>query len=162
MVVEARGLTREGGVMHQGVGRRVLATGSQRWAWSWGLVCRLLGAAGLAASGAVHLQLWVSGYSVIAVIGPLFLLDAVGSWLLALLLVGTRFRLLAAAAILVELGAITGLALASTVGIFGFQESGFGDGGQILAAYGTESVATLLLAASLALGWRRGGDGAGR
>jgi hypothetical protein len=33
-------------------------------------------------------------------------------------------------------------------------------GGQILAAYGTESLAVLLLAASLVLGRRRGGGSA--
>jgi hypothetical protein len=149
--------------MRQVVGRRVLALGPGSWAWSWGLACRVLGAAGVAASGGVHLQLWASGYSVIAVIGPLFILDAVGSWLLALLLVGTRFRLIAAAAIVVELGAITGLALASTIGIFGFQESGFGDGGQILAAYATESLAAVLLAVSLVLGRsRRSGEAESR
>ncbi len=130
--------------------------------WGWSLACRLLGAAGVAAAGAVHFQLWIAGYHGVSVIGPLFLLDSVGSWLLALLLVATRLRLAAAAGIAVELGAIAGLALASTVGLFGFQESGFGDGGQILAAYATESLAALLLATSLALGRPRRGAGAGR
>ena len=124
------------------------------------VACRLLGAAGVAAAGAIHFQLWATGYNVIAVIGPLFLLDAVGSWLLALLLAGSRFRVLAALGVAVELGAIAGLAVASTTGLFGFRESGFGVGGQILAAYGTESLAVLLLAASLVLGRRRGGGSA--
>ena len=115
----------------------------------------------MAASGAIHFQLWVTGYNVVDVIGPLFILDAVGSWLLALLLVGLRFRVLAALGIAVELGAIAGLAIASTTGLFGFRESGFGVGGQILAAYGTESLAVLLLASSLVLS-RRGGDGSAR
>ena len=121
------------------------------WTPSWSLGCRLVGAAGIAASGAIHFQLWTSGYNVIAVIGPLFLLDAIGSWLVALTLLGTRFRVVAAAAILMELGAIGGLALASTVGLFGFQETGTGVGGQIMAAYGTEALAVILLTASLAL-----------
>jgi hypothetical protein len=121
------------------------------WAPSWHLVCRLVGAAGVAASGTIHFQLWNSGYSVIAVIGPLFLLDAIGSWLVALALLATRFRAVAGAAILLELGAIAGLALASTAGLFGFQETGTVVGGQIMGAYGTESVAVLLLAASLVL-----------
>ena len=122
----------------------------------WSTVCRLLGAAGVAAAGAIHFQLWDSSYNVISVIGPLFLLDALGSWVLAVLLVGLRFRVLAALGIAVELGAIGGLAVASTTGLFGFRESGFGVGGQILAAYATESLAVLLLAASLVLGRRRG------
>jgi hypothetical protein len=118
---------------------------------SWSLACRLVGAAGVAASGAIHFQLWTSGYSVIAVIGPLFLLDAIGSWLVALTLIGTRLRVVAAAAILMELGAIGALALASTTGLFGFQETGTGVGGQIMAAYGTEALAVIMLAVSLAL-----------
>ena len=89
-------------------------------------------------------------------IGPLFLLDALGGSVLAVLLVGLRFRVLAALGIAVELGAIGGLAVASTTGLFGFRESGFGVGGQVLAAYATESLAVLLLAASLVLGRRRG------
>lgn len=127
----------------------------------WATACRLFGAAGVAASGAIHFQLWVTGYNVVDVIGPLFILDAVGSWLLALLLVGLRFRVLAALGIALELGAVAGLAIASTTGLFGFRESGFGVGGQILAAYGTESLAVLLLAASLVLS-RRGRDGSAR
>ena len=76
---------------------------------------------------------------------------------MALTLLGTRLWVVAAAAILMELGAIGGLALASTVGLFGFQETGTGVGGQIMAAYGTEALAVILLVASLAL--NRGGPG---
>jgi len=131
--------------------RRAAVTHTSMWTPSWSLGCRLVGAAAIAASGAVHFQLWASGYNVIAVIGPLFLLDAIGSWLVALTLLATRFWVVAAAGILMELGAIAGLALASTTGLFGFQETGTGVGGQIMAAYGTEALAVLLLAASLAL-----------
>jgi len=137
------------------------ATGHTRpGARMWSTACRLLGAAGVAAAGAIHFQLWVTGYNVINVIGPLFLLDALGSWVLALLLAGLRFRVLAALGIAVELGAIAGLAVASTTGLFGFRESGFGVGGQVLAAYRTESLAAVLLAASLVLSRRRGGGSA--
>ncbi len=135
------------------------ATGRARsGARTWSTACRVVGAAAVAAAGAIHFQLWATGYNVVSVIGPLFLLDAIGSWLLALLLVGLRFRVLVALGIAVELGAITGLAVASTTGLFGFRESGFGVGGQILAAYSTESLAVVLLAASLVLSRRPEGD----
>ena len=137
--------------------RRAAVENASMWTPSWSLACRLVGAAGVAASGAIHFQLWTSGYSVIAVIGPLFLLDAIGSWPWALTLLGTPFWVVAAASILIELGAIGGLALASTVGLFGFQETGTGVAGQIMAAYGTEALAVILLVASLAL--NRGGLG---
>jgi hypothetical protein len=117
----------------------------------WSLVCLVLGSAGMAASGAIHLQLWAIAYSEVAVIGPLFLLDAVFSWLIALVLLAFRHPLVAAAGILMELGAIAGLALATTTALFGFHESGAGVGGQIAAAYGTESLAAVMLVASLAL-----------
>jgi hypothetical protein len=121
------------------------------WTPSWSLACRLVGAAAIAASGAIHFQLWSSGYNVLSVIGPLFLLDAIGSWVLGLTLVATRFWVLAAAGILMELGAIAGLALASTTGLFGFTETGIGVGGQIMAAYGTEALAVIVLTTSLVL-----------
>jgi hypothetical protein len=117
----------------------------------WSLVCLGLGAAAMAASGGIHFQLWATGYSAVAVIGPLFLLDAVFSWLIAVALVATRHPLVAAAGMLMELGAIAGLALASTTSLFGFHGSGFGVGGQVVAAYGTEILAAVMLAASLAL-----------
>jgi hypothetical protein len=105
----------------------------------------------MAAAGGIHLQLWLSGYASVSVIGPLFLLDAAASWAVALLVVLTRHRVAAALGVAIELGAITGLALASTTGLFGFHQGGGGVAGQIAAAYATEGAAAALLAASLVL-----------
>jgi len=120
-----------------------------------GSLCRILGAGAVAAAGGLHLQLWATGYSAVSVIGPLFLLDGIASSLVALALLVSRHPLVAVAGAALELGAIAGLALASTTGLFGFHQAGAGVGGDILAAYGTEGFAAVMLAASIGLGWAR-------
>jgi hypothetical protein len=90
----------------------------------WAL--RVLGAALLAVMGWIHLDLWLSGYRTIDVIGPAFLLNAIGGFGLAVLLLVTPRPLLAwvaALGALTALGTLGGLVLATTVGLFGFTES---------------------------------------
>jgi hypothetical protein len=90
----------------------------------WGL--RLLGAALLAAMGWIHLDLWLDGYRTIDVIGPAFLLNTIGGFGLAALLLVTPHRFLpwvAALGALTALGTLAGLLLSTTVGLFGFVES---------------------------------------
>ena len=81
------------------------------------------GAALLAWSGVIHLQLWSDGYRGIPVIGPLFLIQGIASIALALpLVVFRRLVLLAAGAILLAATAV-GLLLSAGIGLFGYQES---------------------------------------
>jgi hypothetical protein len=90
----------------------------------WAL--RITGAALLAAMGAIHLDLWGDGYRTLDLIGPAFLLNAIaGFGLAALLLVTPRpvVHWVAALGALTAAGTLTGLLLASTVGLFGFVES---------------------------------------
>lgn len=87
---------------------------------------RVVGAALLAATGAIHLHLYDSGYRTIATIGPLFLLNGVlGIAVAAALVVVPRRWLpwvsLAGGAL--EAGTLGGLLLSLTVGLFGFTES---------------------------------------
>jgi hypothetical protein len=87
---------------------------------------RLLGAALLAAVGWIHLDLWLDGYRGIDVIGPAFLLNTIGGFGLAVLLLVTPGRFLAWVAVLGALtaaGTLAGLLLSTTVGLFGFVES---------------------------------------
>jgi hypothetical protein len=89
-------------------------------------VLRILGAGLLAATGWIHLDLWLDGYRTIEVIGPAFLLDALaGFGLAALLLVTPRpvVGWVAGLGALVAAGTLGGLLLATTVGLFGFVES---------------------------------------
>ena len=83
---------------------------------------RLLIAAAVLVSAAVHLKVWVDGYRDLNVIGPLFLLNVVAGVVIAVLLVAWRhwLPLLLAAGF----GAATLLAFvtAATVGLFGVHE----------------------------------------
>lgn len=90
------------------------------------VVLRLLGAALLVAMGWIHLDLWLDGYDGIDVIGPLFLLNAVLGFALAIGVLVAPARLLgwvAAAGALLQAGTLGALVLSTTVGLFGFQES---------------------------------------
>lgn len=90
------------------------------------LTARLLGAAAVGVTAGIHLHLYLAGYSEVAVIGPLFVLNAVGGGLLVLTLLAVPRRwlsLAALAAVGYELSTLVALLLATTRGLFGFQES---------------------------------------
>ena len=83
---------------------------------------RIVGAAAVLVSAAVHLYLWVDGFRDLSVIGPAFLLYAVGGAVIAVLLVTWRSwvpALLTAGFGVSTLGAFI---LSSTVGLFGLHE----------------------------------------
>jgi fluoride ion exporter CrcB/FEX len=87
---------------------------------------RVLGALLLVAAGGIHLYLWSTGYDTIDWIGPLFLVNAVGAFVLAVAVLIAPRRLVfwpAAAGALLQIGTLGGLVLSSTVGLFGFVES---------------------------------------
>lgn len=90
----------------------------------WGL--RVVGAVLLAAMGWIHLDLWLDGYQNIDVIGPAFLLNTIGGFGLAALLLVTPRRFLpwvAALGALFCVGTLGALIVSTTVGLFGFIES---------------------------------------
>jgi hypothetical protein len=83
---------------------------------------RIVGAAAVLVSAAVHLYLWVDGFRDLSVIGPAFLLNAVGGAVIAVLLIMWRSwvpALLTAGFGVSTLGAFI---LSSTVGLFGLHE----------------------------------------
>ena len=93
---------------------------SARWAVN---ALAVSGAALMVWSGVTHLQLWSDGYRSISVIGPLFLIQGIGSIALAVVLaVSRRVALLAAGAVTMAATA-AGLLLSAGTGLFGFQES---------------------------------------
>jgi len=110
-------------------------------------VWRWLAAIAVLASAVVHLVLWAQGYSDISVVGPLFLLNAVGGAVLAVLLVTWRHWLPLVGGI--GFGALTLIAfvLSATVGFYGV--SGELAGLNELVAAATEVVA--VVAATVAL-----------
>ncbi|WP_438387554.1 hypothetical protein [Actinopolyspora saharensis] len=83
---------------------------------------RALVTAGLLMSAVVHFELWAQGVSEVAVIGPLFLLNAVAGLVLALVLLGWKHWLPAAGAIGFGVLTLIAFVLAVTVGLFGSHE----------------------------------------
>jgi len=84
---------------------------------------RVVAAAAVLVSALVHASLWFGGYRDVAVIGPAFLLNAVGGVVIGVLLL--RWRSWVPLLLAVGFGAATLVAfvLTVTVGLFGFQES---------------------------------------
>jgi hypothetical protein len=93
-------------------------------------VLRRVGVLAILVTGGVHLQQYVDAYDAIPTIGPLFLLNAIGSGVVALGLllpterwVGERaVGLLAAGGVAIGLGSLIGLYIAETGTLFGFSE----------------------------------------
>jgi predicted lipoprotein with Yx(FWY)xxD motif len=95
-------------------------------------VSGIAGAALLVASGAIHLDLYLTGYRTIPTIGWLFLLQVIAAFALAVAigavsvwpqaLAGPVFTLAAASGALFGLGTLGGYLLSLRVGLFGFTE----------------------------------------
>ncbi|MFC7876787.1 hypothetical protein [Isoptericola sp. NPDC057391] len=108
---------------------------------------RLVAAVAALVSAAVHVVLYLDGYDTIAVVGPLFLLNAVAGVVLAVLLVLWRHWLPLVGGI--GFGGLTLLAfvLSTTVGFYGVNES-FAGVNEIVAAV---SEVVVVVASAVAL-----------
>jgi predicted lipoprotein with Yx(FWY)xxD motif len=82
----------------------------------------IAGAALLIASGAIHLDLYLTGYRTIPTIGTLFLLQVIAAFVLAVAILVTGSRLAAAAGALFAVSTLGGYLLSLWVGLFGFTE----------------------------------------
>jgi len=100
-------------------GNRSAAWPSRR---SWRLGLRVAGAGLLAATGAIHLDLYLTGYRSIPTIGWLFLLQVITAFGLAAAVLATGSRLIAAAGAGFALATLGGYLLSIWVGLFGFRE----------------------------------------
>lgn len=115
-------------------------------------VGRLVGAGLLAASGGIHLDLYLTGYGHVPTIGPLFLLQAIVAFVLAVVVVVHGHVLAEAAGALLALSTLGGYVLALLVPLFGFREVSTGAG---VASAVVEIPAAAVLGATvvLDLGW---------
>jgi predicted lipoprotein with Yx(FWY)xxD motif len=86
------------------------------------LAPRVAGAGLLAATGAIHLDLYLTGYRSIPTIGWLFLLQVIAAFGLAVAVLVTGSRLAAAAGALFALSTLGGYLLTVWFGLFGFKE----------------------------------------
>jgi len=82
----------------------------------------IAGAALLVASGAIHLDLYLTGYRSVPTIGTLFLLQVIAAFALAVAIPVTGSALVAAAGALFALSVLGGYLLSLWVGLFGFTE----------------------------------------
>jgi predicted lipoprotein with Yx(FWY)xxD motif len=96
---------------------------SHRAQRSWQLLwLRLVGAGLLIATGAIHLDLYMTGYRTIPVIGWLFLLQVIVAFFLAAAVALIGSRLAAAAGALFALATLGGYLLSIWFGLFNFRE----------------------------------------
>jgi predicted lipoprotein with Yx(FWY)xxD motif len=82
----------------------------------------IAGAALLVASGAIHLDLYLTGYRTIPTIGPLFLLQVIAAFVLAVAIPLTGSWLAAAVGAGFAVSTLGGYLLSLWVGLFGFTE----------------------------------------
>ena len=81
----------------------------------------IIDAALLAASGSIHLHFWDIAYRHVKTLGPLFLVQVVAAFAIAVAILVTRHLLAVAAGLLLMAGTIVGFILVRTVGLFGFK-----------------------------------------
>jgi predicted lipoprotein with Yx(FWY)xxD motif len=143
-------MTRRGGIMTGLTGAGTSAGGTARPAPAWRtLGLRILGPGLLIASGAIHLDLYLTGYRTIPTIGWLFLLQIIAAFALGLAAAGLRHWLAPAAAAGFCLATLGGYLLTVWVGLFGFKEVRTTAG--IVA--GVIEVAAFAALAALAIGY---------
>ena len=82
----------------------------------------IAGAALLIATGAIHLDLYLTGYNSIPTIGPLFLLQVIAAFALAIVIPVTGLRLAYLAGAGFAIATLGGYLLSLKVGLFGFTE----------------------------------------
>ncbi|SDP68386.1 hypothetical protein SAMN04487905_10780 [Actinopolyspora xinjiangensis] len=115
-------------------------------------VLRVLVATGLLLSAVVHLELWAQGVREVAVIGPLFLLNAVAGLVLAMVLLGWKHWLPVLGAVAFGVLTLAAFFVAVTIGLFGSEEVATGVP-QLLAGV-AEAVVVLAALPLLVLGAR--------
>jgi hypothetical protein len=131
---------------------------------------RILGAFALLGVGAVHLQqYYAADYSGVPTIGPLFLLNGIGSGILGLTLLFPIERVLegrkcdagigavAFGGVMIAVGSLAALFISEYGGLFGFVEPGYSL--PVVLAIVTEAATLLLLAPVTAISLARALDG---
>ncbi|MCW2765756.1 MAG: hypothetical protein JWO11_1715 [Nocardioides sp.] len=108
---------------------------------------RILAAAGVLVSAAVHLRLWFDGFRDIDVIGPAFMLNAGAGLVIAVVLLRWRHWIPLLLAIGFGASTLGAFIISATVGLFGVHE--VWTGGWVFTAAAAEVVALLAGVAAL-------------
>ena len=115
---------------------------------------RVIVAIAVLVSGAIHLKLWADGMKDIKMIGPSFLLNAVGALVIAVGVLVWRSWLPLLAAVGFGAATLVAFVISATVGLFGVHE--VWTGGYVVTAYVSELVALVVGCWALyAEGWLR-------
>jgi hypothetical protein len=113
----------------------------------------IVGAALIAATSAIHLYLWATGYNEIPTIGPLFLTQGIAGAVITVALVAWRRIGTMTVGVAFMLGSIGGLLASAMFGLFGFKESlGAPYAGLALAVEASGAVVLAAVAAELMSG----------
>src|SRR5271155_4604810 len=111
------------------------------------LAMRVIGGGLLVATGAIHLDLYLTGYRSIPTIGWLFLLQVIVGFGLTTAALVTRSWLAAAASAVFALSTLSAYLLAVWIGLFGFKEvrtrAGIAAGLIEVAAFGVLALAAI-------------------
>ena len=114
---------------------------------NWRFGFRVAGAGLLAVTGAIHLDLYLTGYRSIPVIGWLFLLQVIAAFGLAVVVLVSGSRLAAGAGAGFAVSTLGGYLLSVWTGLFGFKEirtrAGIAAGLIEVAAFATPALAAL-------------------
>lgn len=86
------------------------------------LALRVVGGGLLLASGGIHLDLYITGYHSIPTIGPLFLLQVISAFVLALAVLASGRWLVAASGAGFALSTLAGYSISRITPLFGFHE----------------------------------------
>lgn len=108
---------------------------------------RLVAATAVLVSAAVHLKLWFDGTRHFDVVGPAFMLNAVGGLVIAILLVAWRHWLPLLLAAGFGVSTLTAFVISTTVGLFGVNASWSGWAAYTAATAEVVAVVAALLAA---------------
>ena len=117
-----------------------------------------LAAVGVLVAGFQHARLFHRGYAEVDYVGPLFLMNAIGSAVVALALVAERVWAFVLGALSICAPSLVSIAIShSSVGFLGFREGGYdGDALVIVVAEMAAAAFALLGAAAAARGRPRG------
>lgn len=124
-------------------------------------VARALTAASVLLSAVVHLELWALGMKDVDIIGPAFLLNAVGGLAIALAVLLWRHRLPLLGAIGFGAATLAAFVMSMTVGLFGVREQVWGVS-QVLSAVSEVAAIVFSLVALVAERQRSAPASAGR
>ncbi len=116
------------------------------------LVPLALAAVAVGIAGFGHARLFHRGYGAVEVVGPLFLLDAIGSAIVILLLIFGRPRLFGLGALTICVGALVSIYISHTSSFFNFSESGYDGRARLIVI--AEIAATVLTVLATLIGLR--------